>query len=77
MNWAGWLIALLAWLAIGLGVAFLFGLLVRGVESREKMARPPASALLRMYLARREKTLLRKQAKAHSPLSGDTATRSG
>ena len=33
MSWTSWLIILLAWLAIGLGVAYMFGRFARGAEA--------------------------------------------
>ena len=75
MIWAGWLIALLAWLAIGLGVAYLFGRFVEGAEALGKVAREPSAAMLRLHHARRTKTSLRKRATAHPPLWRETAGR--
>ena len=47
-SWTSWLVALLAWLAIGLGVAYVFGSFVRGAETPERAGRPPS--LLAWYL---------------------------
>ncbi|MBK9609176.1 MAG: hypothetical protein IPO58_23175 [Betaproteobacteria bacterium] len=77
MTWAGWLIALLAWLAIGMVVAYLFGLLVEGGQPREGAARPRTPSVLRLNLAARAKASFRKRPTAHSPLSADTVIRAG
>ena len=49
-NWMSWAVILLAWLAIGLGVAYLFGRFVRGVETAESAKHPPS--LIVRYLGR-------------------------
>ena len=64
MSWTSWLIALLAWPAIGLVVAYLFGRFVRGVETdtRESDERLPAPVVLYLRHAKRVKTSLRARA---------------
>ncbi|HEY6241785.1 MAG TPA: hypothetical protein VIW78_13230 [Burkholderiales bacterium] len=35
MNWTTWVIVLIAWPLIGVGVAYLFGGFIRGVEATQ------------------------------------------
>ena len=77
MTLAGWLIVLSAWLSLGVGVAYLFGLLVEGGQPREGAARPGDPSVLRLNLAARAKASFRKRPTAHSPLSADTMTGAG
>ena len=75
MSWISWLIALLAWLSIGLSVAYLFGRIVRGVEAPEKAGRLPSPAVL-LYLrhARRAETSLRTRAAPHTRLGREAGS---
>ena len=71
MIWAEWLVILLVWLAIGLGVAYVFGRFAGGGgEIREKGARRRQPAVLQWYEEKQEK---RRHAHALTPLGGDTA----
>ena len=68
MIWISWLLALLAWLAIGLSVAYLFGRFVRGVEAPGKAERLPSPVALYLHHARRGETALRTPSTAHTRL---------
>ena len=66
MNWTSWLIALLAWPAIGLVVAYLFGRFVRGVETPKDTERMAPPVVLYLRHTKRAKTSLSTRATPHT-----------
>jgi len=51
MNWMTWIAILVAWPLLGLGVAYLFGRLIRGVEVPDVAGdlMPPVLSYLRRH----------------------------
>jgi hypothetical protein len=69
MSWTSVLILLLAWLAIGLGIAYLFGRFVRGADAPESAGCPPSVVVWYRRRINGVKTSLR------MPAFPDTRTR--
>ena len=67
MNWITWLVILVAWPLVGLGVAYLFGRFIRGVEAPDNaddLVPPVLSYLRRNKRAKTSRVRPTTQAKA-------------
>ena len=75
MNWVIVLSVLVAWLLLGLAVAYLFGRFIRAVETPDNAGdlTPPVLSYLRPN--RRVKSISRVRALAQSKARRETATR--
>ena len=75
MDWVILLSVLVAWLLVGLAVAYLFGRFIRGVETPDNAGEliPPVVSYLRRY--RRVKTASRARVPAQPKTRRETATR--
>jgi hypothetical protein len=75
MNWVILLSVLVVWLLVGLGVAYLFGRFIRGVETQDNAGDliPPVVSYLRR--TKRVKTASRVRVPAQPKARRETATR--